>query len=291
MCDISDAQSVDSASLVTVHPPRGGSDLRVALFYLHGGGLVYGERDDLPKIYLDLMVERGYTVIAADYPLAPEYGLPCIVESITRTLIRHVFSLIESGELDGYVLFGRSAGAYLSLLLARRLRGMGPSVPQPRGVLDFYGYYDLSDPALRQPAAAYAALPEVTPQQVKRITQPAGTPVTSGPKALRYALYVYARQHEGAWLDLLGLDGSSPSRRIETWSLDEDDLRGLPPLFIAASTGDEDIPYRISKTLWRTADPAVLKTAYYLPHDFDRDISRPDGERIYRQALDWLDTL
>lgn len=291
MCDISEARSVDSASLVTVHPPRRGVDRRIALFYLHGGGLVYGERDDLPKPYLDLLAERGYTVIAADYPLAPEHGLPCIVESITRTLIDQVIERVESGELDGYVLFGRSAGAYLSLLLARRLRSMGPSTPQPRGLLDFYGYHDLSDPALSQPAAAYTALPEVTAQQVKRIAQADGTLVTSGPKALRYALYVYARQHEGAWRDLLGLDGTSPSRLVETWSLDEGDLRDLPPLFIAASTGDEDVPYRISKAIWRTADPAVLKTVYYLPHDFDRDTSCPDGERVYRQALDWLDTL
>lgn len=105
---------------------------------------------------------------------------------------------------------------------------------------------------------------------------------------MRYALYVHARQHEGAWLDLLGLAEQGGPNVVETWSLDEQDVAALPPLFITASSTDEDVPFRLPKTLSRTAPCAVMKPVYNLPHDFDRDTTDPTGSRIYNQAIEWM---
>lgn len=283
-------------SLVTIHPPSCSRDRRIAVFYLHGGGLVYGERDDLPAPYVRMLAEAGYTLIAADYPLAPETPLPGIIESVFGTWREEVAVRIDAGELAGYALLGRSSGGYLALALAReiaRRRGAGAdgALPRPLGVLDFYGYHDLTDPSLTEPARAYTALPRVTRDQVDRLAGQAGRTVTSGPKALRYALYVHVRQETGAWLRLLGLDGDEPGRDARAFSLGPEDIAALPPLFICASTGDEDIPYRIPKALFRTVPDAVMKTVYDLPHDFDRDASRPEGPHIWAQAIAWLDGL
>ena len=152
--------------------------------------------------------------------------------------------------------------------------------------------------------------------QVERITGAPGVVVTNGPKPLRYALYVYARQHPGAWLKLMGLEagpseagtaktdtaqspepgeaGDGFSRALRSpahWSLSADDIAQLPPLFITASSGDEDVPLRISKTLARTAPRAKSSWVYYLPHDFDRDTSDPAGARVYEQAIGWMNAL
>lgn len=275
---------------VTVYRPTASNDARRIVFYLHGGGLVYGERDDLPSPYVRAITDAGSTLVCADYPLAPETALPDIVDALYETWRTEVAGPIERGDCIDYLLFGRSAGAYLALLLAREIRLRGQDLPQPAGIMSFYGYYNLDEPWVSEPASAYLALPEVSLGEVERIVERGGAP-TSGPKALRYALYVYARQHEGAWLALMGLDGATPERSVSSWSLSAEDLAALPPLFIAASTGDEDVPYRVSKQLSRQVPHARMKSAYYLPHDFDRDVTNPAGMEAYRAAIAWMDAL
>lgn len=277
---------MDVHDLITTYEPFGPNNKHIAVFYLHGGGLLYGERDDLPSPYIELLTKAGYTVIAADYPLAPESALPDTMAAITSTFKEAVLEPTQAGTFGGYVLFGRSAGANLTLLLSRELKRQNV-FPQPLGIIDLYGYYDLTDEAIALPAKAYRNLPEVSRKTVDAITRDDEKP-TTGAKSSRYALYVYARQQPGAWLDLIGLDGSEPSRKPEYWSLSEQDIASLPPLFIAASSGDEDIPLRISKTLWRKAPQAKMKTVYYLPHDFDRDITKPEGIDTYREIVEWM---
>ena len=52
------------------------------IFYLHGGGLVFGEPDDLPSCYVNLFLNAGYELVSLDYPLAPEQGLAVILEAV-----------------------------------------------------------------------------------------------------------------------------------------------------------------------------------------------------------------
>lgn len=276
--------------LVTIHKPLAGRDRNIAVFYLHGGGLLYGERDDLPLPYVNLLTEAGYTLICADYPLAPEYDLPHIVESVYATWANTVATSLETGTYRAHFLFGRSSGAYLSLLLTREIK-LRASWGSPIGVLDFYGYHTLCDQALSAPARSYTSLPEISLMQVDRIRQPAGTQVTSEPKPMRYALYVYARQHANAWYELLGLDEHDSAHSIQAWSLSDEDILNLPPLFITASTGDGDVPFRISKALSRRAQNATMKPVYYLPHDFDRNPETPEARQVYEQAIDWMGSI
>lgn len=275
---------------VTIHRPIEERDRHVAVWYLHGGGLLYGDRDDLPMPYVRMFTEAGYTLICVDYPLCPETPLPQVVENIYGAWLANVGKPVTAGLFDGYFLFGRSSGAYLSLLLAReiRRRGDGGALPQPRGVLSFYGYFDPTDHALCEPVAAYAALPEVTETEALRIAHPGGEVVTSGAKARRYALYVYARQHDRGWLRLAGLTGDGAAG---SWCLSEEDISLLPPLFVTASSGDEDVPMRVSKSLARLAPNATCAWVYHLPHDFDRDTSNDAGANAYRRAIDWMNEL
>lgn len=278
-----------SDDTVTIHHPLSMRNRRIAIFYLHGGGLLYGERDDLPKPYINRFLDAGYTLICSDYPLAPESPLPDIVDAVFETWRSTIALPLSTGEYEGYFLFGRSAGAYLSLLLAREIshREQG-NLLKPFGVLDFYGYHTVLDNSFSMPAKAYVSLPDVPRFQVDRLASSNCAIVTSGPKAIRYALYVHARQHQGAWLDLMGLDGTAPNRTPEAWSLSDEDISRLPPLFITSSSGDEDIPFRLSKELSKKASGAVMKPVYYLPHDFDRDTSDPTGNRIYSEAIAWM---
>ena len=44
---------------------------KAAILYFHGGGLLYGDREDLPELHKELFTSAGYVIISFDYPLAP----------------------------------------------------------------------------------------------------------------------------------------------------------------------------------------------------------------------------
>ncbi len=268
---------------VTVHTPPEVVDRHVAVLYLHGGGLLYGERDDLPAPYLRAFLNKGYTLYCMDYPLAPEVSLSGIHDAILAGWSYLMREDLPKRGIGRYFLFGRSAGAYLALLLAKHLR-TGTQLPSPVGILDFYGYYDMREAAFSAPASYYTALPAVPEQVAKNII--GKEPITTGPKAQRFSLYVYARQ-QGLWTALLGAQDAASSEA----SLSGEDIAQLPPLFITASSADQDVPFRISKTLSRQAPNAVMKPVYYLEHDFDRDTANPAGMQVYTACLNWMESL
>ena len=250
-----------------------------AVLYLHGGGLLYGERDDLPKPYVDLFLSRGYQLWCMDYPLAPETPLPTIASVLVGEWAWFAEQVMARGAKK-LLVFGRSAGAYLALLLTKRLAAR-PDLPQPAAVIDFYGYHDLSDQFLSEPSATYVKYPQVSKGVAQKLVHQ--EPVVCASKEERFSLYVYARQ-SGAWRELLGVSDGD----VAGLSLGDEDVAKLPPVFFAASTGDGDVPYATSKRLSRRAPKAKMFTAYNLEHDFDRDVARPEGMRAYTQCLDWL---
>lgn len=265
---------------LTVYSPPEGAGVRAAIMYLHGGGLIYGSRDDLPEEYIKLLTGAGYSIYAYDYPLAPEADLSMIHDYVFRQWEDFMTRLKEEGT-EKYFLFGRSAGAYLALILAKRITAKQPD-RLPLGILDFYGYFDLSDDFVSVPSPYYSKFPQV-PEAICSKHRFSGELVLTGPLEQRYAIYVYARQ-KGAWGRLLGGDRlNDPS-----FSLNEEDIRRLPPLFITASTDDNDVPYRVSRRLSRLAPEAKFVPVYYLEHDFDRNTQRPEGKNVYMECVEWM---
>ncbi|WP_130811587.1 alpha/beta hydrolase [Olsenella sp. Marseille-P4559] len=274
---------------ITIHEPGEGLDgsrslplSRSLTLYLHGGGLLYGERDDLPKPYVDAFVARGCKLMLADYPLAPETpirGINAFVDGLWQWVAGTMASLLGAERI---FVFGRSAGAYLALTLSSRIAQSGSPV-RPTGVIDFYGYGDMCDERLTVASKHYQQYSPVSSDSIRDIVSDA--PVTSGPMSERYSLYVYARQN-GCWQSMLGLQ---PDERDPN-ALTPSRQSGMPPVFYAASTADEDVPYAVSKSLARALH-AKMFTAYGLEHDFDRDIDNPAGLEAYEKCLDWMEGL
>lgn len=284
------------------------------IFYLHGGGLVFGEPDDLPLCYVNLFLNAGYELISLDYPLAPEQGLAVILEAVHAGVMGMLEILGTCADSTGsshlpYYLFGRSAGAYLALMEAKRLCGSksgadgadalstestapaasGSCFTAPSGLLCFYGYHTFDLPEFKKPNAWFTKLPAVSKQTVDSLIQTKNgaddtTPafLTSGPMATRYSIYIYARQN-GCWPELLGTPED-----IARYSLSEEDFALLPPGFFTASSGDQDVPFRESKQMARKISGSKFFPVYYLEHDFDRDTSKSEGMQAYQAALAWL---
>lgn len=267
---------------ITVTSPLPDAPARhAAIFYLHGGALLFGARDDLPKPYVDLMRNHGYTLVAVDYPLAPQADIEAISASVRHLWDRTCRELFPKLGIDHSFLCGRSAGAYLALLLAAKQTSFPVS-----GVMDFYGYCDLAGgmaSALWQPSLYYRHLMPAIPPRTARSLR--GTQVlTSAPVDRRFALYAYARQ-TGQWGELVGISRSNASR----FSLDAAAQKALPPLFIAASRADSDVPFICSQKLAETVPADAAFFVDGLEHDFDRDLTHREGIQAWQACLAWAD--
>lgn len=258
---------------MTIYEPDAVPCRDESIVYLHGGGLIFGSREGVPEKLLSVFTDGGFRVIALDYPLAPHILLNGIVQDIKES----IELLFEQGLLtERYFLWGRSSGAYLSLLLARD----NTFLRKPSGILSFYGYGFLTDGWGERPAAAYTCLPEVSPDALNLL--PEGI-YASADMALCYPVYVYARQ-TGCWLQLVS--GLEAKDFMASWSLRLTDK--LPcPLFSVHCIHDPDVPYAETDMLFRKYG-GVREIIISDTHDFDRDSGNFFAKNTYRKALNFM---
>ncbi|MCA9834690.1 MAG: alpha/beta hydrolase [Thermomicrobiales bacterium] len=245
------------------------SSLRGTVIYIHGGGLIFGSRNDLPDPYIAAFNDAGFTIVALDYPFAPR----CRTEAILGALEETISSLHDNGGLRGdrLILFGRSAGAYLALNLQARAIMRGEHLADR--LISLYGYTDMQDKDFHRPSSWYQAFGYVDPLP----DQPDADDFTT-----RFSLYVGLRQR-GTWPETV-LDAT-------TTPIPDDVLRRLPPTFLAASAYDPDVPFRCSKHLATVIPQSSFYRVYdATDHDFDRDPASPHGLPMYQEIINWLQT-
>ncbi len=252
--------------------------VKAVLLYLHGGGLLYGSRDDLPELHKTMLTEAGYAIVACDYPLGPAADLVLILDSLRETVAAYLSGALPG--LDGrlpYFLWGRSAGAYLALYLGAE------AWPErnPAGVVSYYGYGFLCDFWYGQPSSYYRSLPAVPESVLKAI--PAEIHC-EGTMDTHYSLYVYARQ-TGLWM-------SQVYRDKEKYFLAMYSLRGVEtyprPLFACHASGDPDVPFDEFTAICNLYDP-VRYVAPSRVHDFDRETEKPQAAELLRRTIRFLD--
>lgn len=95
-------------------------DCKGVFFYIHGGGLVIGDKEGAAQnVYLNAMMDAGYSAVTVDYVLAPQNPFPqsvCEVNDALAHFIRHVDDYGLTA--DRVIVGGDSAGGMLSGLLA-----------------------------------------------------------------------------------------------------------------------------------------------------------------------------
>ena len=94
--DFSEFASYEFTKKATVYHEDSVSP-KAVLLYFHGGGLLYGNREDLPEKHLRTFTEKGYVLAAMDYPLAPAVTLPGILEDVLDSVNRYEEVLTAAG--------------------------------------------------------------------------------------------------------------------------------------------------------------------------------------------------
>lgn len=133
-----DVELVEEAKTVGEwqRPNAGGGGV---LFYIHGGGYLFGS----PRVYrtmtFRLALAAGVNVFALRYRLAPESRCPAPIEDAVNAYE----SLLRSGMRPGDIVFGGdSAGGGLALAAMQALAAKG--APMPAGAVLYSPWTDLT---------------------------------------------------------------------------------------------------------------------------------------------------
>ena len=149
-----------------VYHPTGPS-LRTAVVQLHGGGFTRGAKENIAA-NCRAFAERGYTSIASQYRLAPDYRWPAVIHDV-KAAIR--WTRANAARLnidpDKIVVAGYSAGATAALVAAgsngvAALEGDGGNAGVSSEVAACIAYYGTAE--RKRPASGEDALmgPEAT---------------------------------------------------------------------------------------------------------------------------------
>lgn len=250
---------------------------KACILYFHGGGLLYGLREDLPDLHIEMFTKAGYAILSYDYPLAPAATLEVIHKDVLDSVHNYLANAAQYvGTQLPYFLWGRSAGAYLCLLAAAK----GDFFVNPHGIISYYGYGFLCDTWFNTPSAFYQTLPAVLASCLDNISNEIET---EGPMNTHYMRYVYARQ-SGNWKNLIFKDRDK--FLYLNYSLRLCDH--LPcPLFCAHSTGDTDVPYEEFLELQKRYRPEIFVASTDV-HDFDRLTETAAAQELLKLTIKFL---
>jgi acetyl esterase/lipase len=120
----------DGEILATVFSPREAAGSRPGILFLHGGGMIIGDRFTGIDELLDWTEEHRAVSVTVDYPLAPEHPDPAPVEAAYAALLWTVEHSKDLGiDPSRLMIAGSSAGAGIAAGVALMARDRsGPTL-------------------------------------------------------------------------------------------------------------------------------------------------------------------
>lgn len=238
--------------------------VRPVVVWIHGGALINGSRNSVPKQLMDLARAEGYALVSLDYRLAPEVKLPDIIDDV-----KDAFAWlhregpkqlhIDPGRL---VVTGGSAGGYLTLMTGFAVK------PRPTALVAYWGYGDVDGDWYTSPSEHYRkASPLVSKDEAMGAV---GAKVLTGTEGgtdeakTRGKYYLYLRQN-GLWTrEVTGFDPEKDSKKLDAYCPVRNVTSEYPPTLLVHGTEDTDVPYELSaameKELARNKVPHELVT-------------------------------
>jgi acetyl esterase/lipase len=242
---------------LSVLRPVESTDDSPVLFWMHGGGMVIGNRHMDDSRLIDWCRSLGCVCVSVEYRLAPEAPYPAPLddcEAGLRFVVEYAHDLRIDRQRIG--IGGRSAGGALAAGLALRWR-------------------DRANVAL---AFQYLEYPMLDDRGLTASSKLKGLPVwTRESNAFGWRSYLGDR----CGTDDVPAD-AAPARATE--------FIGLPPAFIGVGTADclRDESIDFAARLCRAAVPTELHVYAGAVHGFDMFADTAVGRTAARDSADWL---
>jgi acetyl esterase/lipase len=249
---------------------------RPVVIWIHGGCLMYGDRDQLMPYQMEKYLQAGFTVVSIDYRLAPETKLPLIIEDLQDL---YAWVLAQGPSLfwlDGerVAVVGHSAGGYLTLMAGFCVE------PRPKTLVSFYGYGDITGEWYSRPDPFYCQQPLVSAEEAQRN---------------RGLFYLYCRQ-TGRWpLEVGDHDPAIEPQWFIPYSPVQNVTGEYPPTLLVHGVPDTDVPYEQSVLM---AEQFALHEVVYkfitladLGHAFDfmkGAENDPQVQVVFDQVIEFL---
>lgn len=257
------------------------------IIYIHGGGLVWGTREEISEEMIKLYTDNGFALFSIDYRLAPATKLPEILRDIEDAILwlqleGSKLFLIDSKKI---AVIGSSAGGFLAL-------ATGTFTHKPRAIVSFYGYGDLVGNWAASPSKYYCQKDTVSKEVAyKLITDRI---ITEASIDERFLFYVYARQN-GVWIEeITGVNPLNNKEAIYPFCPNRKVTKEFPPTLLLHGTKDMDVPYEQSvfmrAAIIKQSVEARLITIPNGEHVFDKNFQDPIVQNALKQVIDFLKT-
>jgi len=219
-----------------------GDGPRRVILWLHGGALIAGHREDISDRDAKALVGAGYTVVSADYRLAPATKLAGILEDVRDAWrwIRGEGPGLFGADPHRIAVMGASAGGYLTLMTGFRVK------PRPCALVSVAGYGDVAGAWYSRPDPFYRRQPLVSEQSARAAVGEAETVGSPGWKDSRGLFYLYCRQ-QGRWpQEVVGHDPDAERRAFYPFCPVCNVTPHYPPTLLVHGDKDTDVPYEQS---------------------------------------------
>ena len=245
---------------LSIWEPADGVKSGAGIYYIHGGGMMIGDRFLGALEYTAWADAMNAVVVSVEYRLAPEHAYPTQTEDTYAGLVWFAEHAAELGvDAANIVVVGSSAGGNLAAAISLIAR-------------------DRKGPAIKGQLLEYPMLDDTqsTPSQLgyRDVGLWSGTSNDSG------------------WISFLG-DIEPGSDAVPAYAAPSraTDLSGLPPAFIDVGEcelfRDEDVAY--ASALWAAGVPTELHVTPGIWHAFESFAAdHPVSVIIGKRRRDWL---
>lgn len=255
------------------------------VIYIHGGGLIWGTREEISEEMIKLYTDNGFSLFSIDYRLAPGTKLPEILKDIEDAIQWIQLEGPKQFSIDPMkiAVVGSSAGGFLAL-------STGTFTHKPRAIVSLYGYGDLVGNWATSPSKFYCQKDTISKELAYNLIT--DRIVTEASVEERFLFYVYARQN-GVWIEeITGVNPLNNKEDLYPFCPNRNVTKEFPPTLLLHGTKDTDVPYEQSvfmrAALIKQSVDARLITIPNGEHVFDKNFQDPIVQHALNQVTDFL---